>query len=253
MLGKLFDKVASGYAIRRLNESPTIKRAKAVIDEYWDGRNEISKDFSQKTIDEERAFLMEEAIAIATSSSSVLTNRQKLANSVVELATYQVLVLEPAPTPDPTRLRGNRGITGELRSRLVELAEKEKFLREFMHAYPPVTSWDDVWNPVLLRYRVTWARARLHEELRYVLDDTNPTQENDWYAPFLVATCAYQEAQFRKAIGMPSALADDEMSAFVEETKLFAFARFVNAGARFPDLEVQQMIREVEANTVFHD
>lgn len=253
MLGKLIDSVVSGFVTRRLNELPVIRRAKAVIDTYWDGVHLISKDFSQKTIDEERAYLMDEAISITTSPDPLMANRKKLVNEVFVHAKYQVLVLEPAPAPDPTGLRGKRGITGELRAHLVEIAEKNDDLRELMHGSAPSINWDNAWNLVLMRYRVTWVRARLHNEIRFALDDVNPQEDRDWFAPLLESQCAYQEAQLRKEIGLPSALSDCPTTAMLEETKLFAFARLANEGARYPDLEFDKMIREIEANKIFND
>jgi hypothetical protein len=43
-----------------------------------------------------------------------MANREMLVSTVVEMAHFQVLVMEPPPIEDPTGLRGQLGITGVL-------------------------------------------------------------------------------------------------------------------------------------------
>lgn len=193
MLGKLLEKVRTSIAIHRLNEMPAIQYGRQAIDTYWTGNRELITDFSEQLVKNHAEKMMEEVIKVATGPDPRMANREKLTNCIIEYAQFQVLVIDLSPTEDPTGLRGQPGITGELKARLFELAQKDKTLREFMYALDTPKDWDDVWNPVLMRYRLVFAWTHVFHTLRLAFDDLNRAEGKDWFRPYLATMCAWQE------------------------------------------------------------
>jgi len=248
MLGKIINKARTKYAVHRLNKMPTIQYGSKAIDTYWTGNHEIIKDFSVEFIEERGEYLMGEVIKIATSSDPKMVNREKLTNHVISYAQLQVLVIPPPPAEDQTGLRGQPGITGELKSRLLDLAQKDKTLREFMHGYDTPRTWDDVWNPVLLEYRWRNACINVFNQVRLAFDDVNFEKEKDWFKPFVAAMCASQEHHYRMSIGMPPSLpySEDEMGATMYAVAMSTFSYRVMEGIRYPDIEWKKHMQEFE-------
>ena len=155
------------------------------------------------------------------------------------------MVIDPPPAEDLTGLRGQLGITGELKAHLLELAKKDKGLREFMHAFPTPKNVDDVWNPVRGRYLVVGAWAHLYQMLRFAFDDVNHAEGKDWFKLFVAAMCAWQEYEYRESLGMPPALEGSKTESWKKAMKMGAFMEFVLEGTRFPDLEWQERADEI--------
>lgn len=246
MLGKLIEKVRTSITVHRLNEMPAIQYGRQAINTYWTGNREITKDFSENMVKSQAEKMMEEVVKVATSSDPRMANREKLTSCVIEYAQFQVLVIDPPPVEDPTGFRGLPGITGELKARLFELVEKDKGLQEFMHSFDTPKDWDDVWNPVLLRYRMVYAWTHVFHLLRLAFDDVNHAQGKDWFKPYLAAMCAWQEHQFRKLLGMPPSLDDSGMGADFRALMMSAFMNCVMDGVRYPDLEWREKLQKVE-------
>jgi hypothetical protein len=218
------------------------------IHEYWTGNHDIIKDFSDQFVKNEAEKMMKVVIEIATSIDPLMANREMLANCIIEYATLQVLIIDPPPAEDESGLRGQPGITGELKAHLFELAQKDKTLREFMHAFDTPKNWDDVWNPVLLRYRIAFAQTHVYYSLRQVFDDINHADEmqKDWFKPYLAAMCAWAEHQYRESLGMLPSLGNDIFGARLRALEMSLFTKCVMSGARYPDIEWQNMIHEIE-------
>jgi hypothetical protein len=234
----------NGLVVNRLNDMAVVRTGRQAIDTFWLANREVIKDFPDKMVREEAERMMEEVIAIATSPDPRMENRKKLNNWVLEYSRFQVLVIDPPPAEDPNGLRGQPGITGELRPRLLELAQTD-ILREFMHAFDTPKTWDDVWTPVLLRFRIAYAWAHLFHTLRFALDDVNRAEGKDWFKPFVAVMCAWWEHHCRRALGMPPSLATSESAA---DQKCLIFSGFSNCvldGARFPDLEWQERVAKI--------
>ncbi len=246
MFSKLIEKVRTNIAVRRLKELPAIQYGRQAIDTYWIGNREITKDFSEQMIKSQAGKMMEEVIKVATSLDPRMANREKLTNCVIEYAQFQVLVIDPPPAEDSTGLRGQPGITGELKAHLFELAQKDKSLRDFMHAFYTPKDWDDVWNPVLLRYRMAYAWTHVFHVLRSAFDDVNHADGKDWFKPYLAAMCAWQEHQYRNSLGMPPSLDDSRMGADLRALMMSVFMNCVMDGVRYPDLEWRDRIQKVE-------
>jgi hypothetical protein len=122
--------------------------------------------------------------------------------------------------------------------------QKDKRLREFMHAFDHARSFADVWDCVLFRYRISWAWAEFHQRLRTPLRDRNPSESRDWYRPFLAAMCAWEEHQYREALRWPSALTDDPADAPLVALAYSTFMNNVIDGATYPDLAWRDAVGE---------
>jgi hypothetical protein len=247
MLRKLFEKLTTSIATQQLNELPAVQYGRLAIETYWTGNREVTQDFSGQFVKDQAVEMMKEVIEVASSPDPRLANRERLAGAVLQMAQLQVLVIDPPPAPDPTGLRGQPGITGELQERLLELAQKDKRLRKFMHGFDTPKRLDDVWNPVLLQYRTTWALAQVFCTLRLAFDDVNKAEGKDWFMPFLAAQCAWEEHQYRKSLGMPPALKGSGVFS-AEATALFMglFQKLVRQGVQYPDLEWRDRLNIVE-------
>lgn len=235
MFGWLADKIRTAAQVRKLRHDPVIAAASTIITAIWsDG--DLTRNFSSEFIQTQRLQMMERALEIAGAADRRMANRNHLTNSVLQLSQFQVLVIDPPPTPDPTRLTTCPGVTGTLKPQLLELVQKDKRLREFMHAFDHAVSFADVWDCVLFQYRISWAWAEFHQRLRTPLRDRNPSESRDWYRPFLVAMCAWEEHQYREALSWPSALTDDPADAPLVALAYSTFMNHVMDGATYPDL-----------------
>lgn len=246
MIGKLLNRVTTAIAVHRLEKMPLVQAGRAAIDKFWISNAEVTKDFSADFVQNQSKRLMEEIIDVATSPDPRMANQEKLAAAVIEYARFQVLVIAPPPEVDPTGFRGQYGVTGQLKAHLLDIAQKEKGLREFMHSFETPKSWDDVWDPVLMRYRVVFAWVHVFHTLRFALDDVNHAEGKDWFKPFAAVMCGWWEHQYRTASGLPVTLAATPLKADMRSLMLGTFPDCVLEGVRYPDLEWNDRVRKVE-------
>ncbi len=239
LIEKVAEKVVPGPAVPQVNNEmkAILDIGRTAIETCWTGNHEVTKVFSDQLVKHHTEKMMEEVAKVATSSDPRMANRERLVSCVIELAQFQVLIIDPLPAEDPTGLRGQPGITGELKAHLQVLVEKDKGLREFMHAFSTPNNADDVWSPVMGRYRIAFAWTHVHQMLRFAFDDVNHAEGKDWFKPFVAAECAWQEYQYRELLGMPSALEVGETEAWKNALKMSFFSQCVLEGARFPDLK----------------
>jgi hypothetical protein len=242
MLKKLIEFAKRGVGEK---QSQAVLIGRKAIDTYWTGNREITRDFSKEMIKDTAAMMMEEIVKTASSRDPRMANREKLANYVFTFAQFQVLVIDPPPALDPTRLRGQLGITGELKAHLFKLAENDKSLREFVHGLPVPLAQDDLWNAVLLRFRVLHAWAHVFHLLRAAFDDYNPAPGKDWFQPFVLAMCGWCEHGYRQCIGLPPSIEEGDLTIEEQALIMSGFRNCVLSGARYPDLEWNDRIRKV--------
>jgi hypothetical protein len=240
MLGKLFDKWREQSQIRQILKNPIVQGGQLAVSQYWTNNTEVIKDFSKELIETTAGKMMETVIGVASSQNPLMANREKLAGYVADCAQYQVLVIEPPPAEDVTGARGHYGVSGRLRERLVEIATKNKNVKEFMHGFPEVKTWDDVWNPVLMRYRYCYAWMHIFHLLRAHIGDFN--KEREWFRPFYLCMCGWQEHLIRDSIGLPTLMGDD---ASLKALMLSSFFNRVVEGHKYPDLQYVEGIKEI--------
>lgn len=236
MIRNLVERFRAARTARQLDRLPAIQCGRRAIESYWTANKAVTKDFPVDAIRKQAEELWSELVRVATSPDPRMANREALADGVVESAKFQVITIDPPPAPDPAGLLGQPGISGELKARLVEIAEKDNSLREYMQRFDAVRTWDDVWNPLLFRYRTSWAWSCVFHAVRYAFDDINPAEGKDWYRPFVAATCAWQEHQYRRCLGMPPSLDESAEVADAKALVMATFKDFVIRGDRYPDL-----------------
>jgi hypothetical protein len=243
MISALFERLQYNITSRKVARLPAVKVGRLAIRKHWTGNQEVIKDFSLEFVNKQAESMMQEIIKVAVSPDPRMANRAVLANCVLEVAQFQVLVIDPPPDEDASGLRGQLGISGELKARLIELSRADRGLQEFLHGFDGrMNEWDDVWNPVLLRYRMCYACAHVFSDLRVVFDDYNKASGKDWFGPFVAAMCGWQESQYRKVLGMASAFDGTPLKPLM----LSMFMNCVSDGATYPDLEWNQRLLEVE-------
>ena len=205
LLWKLIERFVAGPAVPQINDEikATLDIGRTAIETCWTSNHEVIKIFSDQFVKRIAEKMREEVVKVATSPNPRMANRERLTSGVIELVQFQVLIIDPPPAEDPTVLRGQPGITGELKAHLLELLEKDKGLMEFMHAFPTPKNAEDAWNTVWGRYRIVAAWAHLYRMLRFAFDDVNHAEGKDWFNPFVAAECAWQEYQYRELLSMP--------------------------------------------------
>jgi hypothetical protein len=101
-----------------------VKKAAVIYDQI-----PLRDYISEETRFELSRQLFLEINGICNAADPVLACRDKLAKTMLKFASYQVLVIPPAPEEDPSGLRGQPGITGELKARLDQLVQRNDELR----------------------------------------------------------------------------------------------------------------------------
>lgn len=245
IVGKWIEKRRTLKAAAELYRTPFSQMFVQALKVHWD-ESEHAKKFSAEHREHVRQRLIKEMMAIGESANPLMENRKYLADAVLEQARMQVLVMPPPPEADPTTLRGRYGISGELKSHLVELTEKNKELREWFYKFGQPNTWVNVWDAAFLSYLVAYSRANIFSALRKPLDDCHPVNECDWFVPFLATQCAAYEDQYRRSIGMPSTLPEADRWRELAWTRYFLFAKLVLAGVKYPDLEWRDRLKQMD-------
>ena len=171
--------------------------------------------------------------AICNAADPVQACREKLANSMLKFATYQVLVIPPTPEEDPSGLRGQPGITGELKEQLVQIAQKCDGLRTEMLEATDSRSYDALWEVLQRLYWISYWTLETIDAARIELGDVE--QGYDWYRSFMHAACANQEHIYRWELEMPPAFSEDV--AKLASTAYSIFTDIVLSGEENPAAE----------------
>ena len=167
---------------------------------------------------------------ICNSTDPVTTCREALAAVMLRSAGFQVLVIPPEPEHDDSGLRGQPGVTGELKAHLPGICRRNDLLRSAMFKETEAEDFDGLW-PVV---------ERLHWETRWLLDTLNATRialgdqvdGDDWYLPFIHASCVQLEHTYRWELEMDSAF--DAANAREAASVYAVFSDIVLSGAADP-------------------
>lgn len=159
--------------------------------------------------------------------------REKLAKTMIRFASYQVLVIPPAPEADPSDLRSQPGISGELTEHLVQIAESNYELRSELYGTKDVPNFESIWESVQKSYWQSYWFLETFNAARIELGDYY--DERDWFLPFKHAACANYEHIYRREINLPPALEEDIAS--VAPTAYSIFTDIVLSGAEDPAAE----------------
>jgi len=189
------------------------------------------RDFIDEQRREElaRKFFLEIS-KICNARDPVTACRDQFATIVLKLASYQVLVIPPEPENDPSGLRGQPGISGELATHLDVLFRKNDDLRSAKFRVADTKSGQDHCRLVQKWFWETHWWLETLNATRIELGDSNP--DNDWFWPFLHAACAHHEHVYRWELELRPAF--DDSIAGEASTAYSMFADIVLSGAKDP-------------------
>ena len=177
---------------------------------------------------------------ICNAHDPIAACRQKLAATMIEFASYQVLVIPPAPEADPSGLRSQPGITGELTEHLVKIAENNSDLRSAFYGATDAATFDSIWEAVQQSYWQSYWFLETFNAARVELGDCK--EEHDWFMAFKHAACANHESIYRRENDLPSAF--DEELASKAPSAYSIFTDIVLSGSEDPGLEWRDYYRD---------
>jgi len=219
-------------AVQKNRANPVMQETVQQSAEIYDGiplADFIGED--ERSILSRQLFLDLNTICNAT--DPVSSCREKLAAAMLKMASYQVLIIPPPPEDDPSGLRSQPGITGELKAHLVRLSEKNGNLRSEIHNTAETADFDLIWQVVQQSYWTAYWTVETFNAARVALGDLGET--SDWYKPFMHAACANYEHVYRRDLGLPFAFSDEMAQLAANAYSLYT--DIVLSGAANPDLE----------------
>ncbi len=203
-----------------------------LINKFWVKNKAANNNHAKAMVKNVAEKMMEDCRKVFASNTPILVNRQLLAESVLQCAKFQVLVIPPHPEHDVSGLRGHLGISGELKAKILEIIKLDKDFETF----PSGLSFEQAWNQIQYAYRRAWAYMNLFEGIRHEYDDIHAVQDKDWFRPFFASQCAYSESKFREALGMSNVL-DKVSVGGVSAGPLYGkFKEIVLHGDQYPDI-----------------
>jgi hypothetical protein len=228
-LGNLFRRRT---AVQSGRQNPVLLSTVDISSKIYDGiplRNFIGDD-ARGTLARE---LFLEINGICNAFDPVVACREKLAKTMIKFASFQVLVIPPPPEADPSGLRSQPGISGELTEHLVQIAENNYELRSELSAAMDARTFDALWESLQRSYWQAYWFLETFNAARVELGDCKG--EQDWFLPFKHAVCANYEHIYRRELDLPSAF--DEDLASIAPDAYSIFTDIVLSGAEDPDLE----------------
>ncbi len=159
--------------------------------------------------------------------------RDKLVQQMLLYAPLRLLTLPSAPDHDPSGLRDMPGISGELEPHADDILEQDVELRRRVDA--EATALDDASLAAAVErsfWRAHWF-VESFNAARSIIE--GPPAGNDWYRPFMHATCVNQEHLYRRMLQLPPVFAED-----VAQTVVSAYSIYMDvvvSGADDPDRE----------------
>ena len=207
-----------------LTANPLIRFGVEAIRTYWTEQPDIKRHRTPDFLKKVAARLTDELIKVAHADDPLMYNRGKIVQFGTMAASWQVLLIDPAPRPDPTGLRGRSGISGQLGAYLHELRDKITTMLEVEGEIPN----EELYETCLVRYRQSNGALHVFGVLRFALNDYSKEPELDWFVPLIRAQCALAEAHYREILELPETLSSTECS------ELATLITLVQAGEKWP-------------------
>lgn len=142
--------------------------------------------------------IVEDLVAVAIAENRFLINRQKLSGYVHRMARYGVLT---PPDMMQVGVEVRPGVSGELNDHLDALVELDKGLNR-LAAIDNVAVAGDLTSVCRFGYWSARLGARIFNSLRRELNDTPHDPAQEWFADFVSASGALEEARYRRALGL---------------------------------------------------
>lgn len=204
-----------------------------VLDHVRSVLNDRSQGLGRHWSDDGKAKLatdiLSDAQAVLESADPLQATRTRILELMLMCARFDVLVMEP-----PTRFAG---LSGDLKARIPELAERDKDLEEYFYGLNPTpTSFDAMWNAVLVRYWVIHIGMNAFNFMRAPLGDWNSDPNKDWFAPCYTSLCIWQEHLYRQELGLPTVVPGDGGGLSLRAVMHSTWIQRVQEGHRQPRL-----------------
>ncbi len=228
-IGKLF---GGRSAVEQRRKNPVLASAVELSALVY-SRIPLAKLISDSRREELARGLYLEVNALCNSRDPVIACRERFVAVMLELASFQVLVIPPEPVEDPFDLRKQPGITGELQSHLEALFSSNDKLRSTLFAAEENPNDAKLSEFVLRQFWELYWRLETLNAARVALGDVAP--ENDWKQAFLHAASVNAEHTFRWELQLPAAF--EESVAKEASTAYSMFTDIVVSGAKDPAAE----------------
>jgi hypothetical protein len=198
-----FNLLASWKARRAARErerhpvyGPVLRHAQAVLSDRSRGIGKMWTEAGKEKL--QSSLLSDMALALAAPNPAQAV-RMRTIEFMLQAAQFDVLVMQP-PTPF-------KGLSGDLQSRIPELAKCDKELETFFHGMDPTpTEFDDMRGAVLARYWVMQLYMNSYDQARIALGDWHPDRRKDWFRPCYTSLCIWQEGLYRGQLGLAPAI-----------------------------------------------
>ena len=222
----------AGTAVKAGRENPVLNAVvtqSAIIYGQTPLRDYIAED--ERSELSRQLFL--EINSICNAVEPILACRDKLATTMLKFASYQVLVIPPVPEEDSSGLRGQPGITGQLKERLLQIVQKNDVLRAEIYEATDSRSYEALWEVIQRSYWKSYWFLGTFNAARVEMNDVE--KDNDWYRTFMHAACANQEHLYRWELELPPAFSEDV--ARTASTAYSVFTDIVLSGEQNPVTE----------------
>lgn len=206
LLDKLRRMLTPRTAARENRDNPVLKASVSRAAEIY-GQTPLAE-----LIDEQRQSALSRRLylelnEICNASEPKTRCRDKLVETMLRFAPFQVVMIPPPPRADDTGLRELPGITGELQPRIEDLIEADTDLRADLGAYTAERDTGSTRHALRRSYWESYWFLESFNAARIQLGDT--LDPGDWYRPFMHAACVTQEDLFRRELDLPPAFEPD--------------------------------------------
>jgi hypothetical protein len=215
------------------------------IDQYWLSNFEVTKDFRVEFVRNVAGDIRENGFKILASENPLIRNREALVASAISMECLDVLVADKKVDPDNPQFL-QPAISGELKPLIFELWKVDEKLRELIEPAVKMErkSWDDVWNPILFKYRICWAKANIYNALRVAVGDGDPSSTDDWFRKLILCLAVQAEDEARKKLNMPTLLDNDRTTSGLIALCVGSIWNRVIEGYERPDVVWRQMLSD---------
>ncbi len=170
---------------------------------------------------------------ICNSREPATVCRERYAATMLQTASFQVLMIPAHPQADQTGLRGQPGITGELNQHLVDLFRKSDRLRTAMFGEEDIETQADYQD---LLERLFWENYWLLETLNAARAELGESESGEsWHHLFLHAACVDAENGYRQELELSPAFDADIAKEAANAYSMFT--DIVMSGAKDPAKE----------------
>ena len=231
----MFKKITDFFVSKKVYKDPLFQVAKIASDEALE-KTKLTRDQMKINIEE----IANEINEIILSEDRFTLIRQKIGESVLGFAQFQVLILD-SKKDDKTSLVGLPGISGKLNKHIIKIAETDDLMQEEMHGWEDPSKKRDLkfmQGYILSKYHIWYWRHAIFDALRIETKDYNQNTDKDWSKPFLYSMCAFEEYNYREKLKLKQEL--DGMQSFQNST----FLDLVLKGEKYPDLAFYKLFKD---------